>query len=203
VTWAPVEREVAADARRSGPSDQESSGAKQRPHQGERFAVPRAVIWRNCSMNGRQGIIWLSSRQLLLLRVVNLAVFSAEAIAFLDALGHLEENTDGTRDWLFPCRWVPYRARRLLGGHACSAVHLLAGEGSGTEFSSAWRQHLPADHDQLTLNLHQRPPSTSVQLVHTEGITFKTVGYQERAAVAVTMVSTVAIGTVTAMSQVS
>jgi hypothetical protein len=27
--------------------------------------------------------------------VVNLAVFSAEAIAFLDALGHLEENTDG------------------------------------------------------------------------------------------------------------
>jgi hypothetical protein len=29
--------------------------------------------------------------------VVNLMVFSAEAIAFLDALGHLQENTDGNR----------------------------------------------------------------------------------------------------------
>ena len=29
--------------------------------------------------------------------VVNLVVFSAEAIAFLDALGHLEENTNGNR----------------------------------------------------------------------------------------------------------
>ena len=27
--------------------------------------------------------------------VVNLGVFSAEASAFIDALGHLEENTDG------------------------------------------------------------------------------------------------------------
>jgi hypothetical protein len=42
-----------------------------------------------------------------------------------------------------------------------------------------------------------------MQLVHTEGITYQTVGYQERAAVAVTIVSTVAIGTVTALSQVS
>jgi len=29
--------------------------------------------------------------------VMNLMVFSAEAIAFLDALGHLEENTNGNR----------------------------------------------------------------------------------------------------------
>jgi hypothetical protein len=123
VTWAPVEREVAADARRSGPSDLH-------------YPVILASI--------------------VVAAVVNLAVFSAEAIAFLDARRHLEENTDGTRDWLFPCRWVPYRARRLLGGHACSAVHLVAGEGSGTEFSSAWRQHLPADHDQLTLNIKAR-----------------------------------------------
>ena len=32
---------------------------------------------------------------------------------------------------------VPYWARRLLGGHARSTVRLVAGKGSGTEFSSA------------------------------------------------------------------
>jgi hypothetical protein len=37
--------------------------------------------------------------------VVNLAVFSAEAIAFLDALGHLEENTDGNTGLAISCRW--------------------------------------------------------------------------------------------------
>lgn len=87
--------------------------------------------------------------------VVNLVVFSAEAIAFLDVLGHLEENTDGNTglaiSWQMWCLI-------LLGVSSVvthvARVHLVAGEGSGTEFSSAWRQHLPADHDQLTLK-HQ------------------------------------------------
>ena len=88
--------------------------------------------------------------------VVNLGVFSAEATPSLMPRAPRGEHGREHGTGYFHADGVPYRARRLLGGHACSAVHLVAGEGSGTEFSSAWRRHLPADHDQLTLNIKAR-----------------------------------------------
>jgi hypothetical protein len=70
--------------------------------------------------------------------VVNLVVFSAEAIAFLVALGHLggkHEREQGAGYFLKDV--VPYWAGHLLGGHARSTLHLVAGKGPGTELSSA------------------------------------------------------------------
>ena len=57
------------------------------------------------------------------------------------APGGKHEREQGTGYFLADV--VPYWAWRLLGGHARSTVHLVAGKGFGTEFSSAWRQLLP------------------------------------------------------------